>query len=464
MSQVRFNARFVSAVTFAAVVVVFAGAAQIFSSGAAPRRRGERLVILSPHWEGIIKEFSRGFSEWMRTVHNTDAYVEHLDVGGGTGTILRYIESEFKANPHSIGVDVLFGGGDAVFRYLADKGLLQQVKLPRHIRAGLAFDIAGQEIHDPAGFWYGAALSGFGIVWNKRIAARMGLPEVSEWRDLTNPRLYGWVACGDPSSSGSVRMVFEVILQAYGFDAGYATICQIAGNVAAFDEGGNSAARNVAIGQSAFGLTIDFYGREQVAACGEENVSFILPKQLTAITPDPIAVIKGAPNRTLAERFIEYVLCPDGQKLWYLKTGSKGGPVRYGLHRLPVLRELYGSGLPTAVEGNPFEWGGGLAFDAALARKRSRILEDLARATLLDVHRELRDAWRAVIDAGEPPELVREFSRPPCSHQELIRIASEEWADPTLRAQRMAEWTAFAREKFAQVKARSRSFIERNGL
>jgi len=446
------DTKLLSVSALGAVVIVFAGAAQIFSSASTPPRRGEPVVILSPHWEGIIKEFSWGFADWIKQVHGLEAHVEHLDVGGGTGTILRYIESEFRAKRDSIGVDVLFGGGDAAFRYLAGKGWLARTELPRHLKAALAADIGGQEIHDPAGYWYGAALSGFGIVWNRRIASRMGLSESREWRDLTNPRLYGWVACGDPSSSGSVRMVFEVILQAYGFDAGYATIAQIAGNVAAFDEGGNSAARNVATGQSACGLTIDFYGREQVAACGEENVGFLLPRRLTVITPDPIAVMKGAPRPALARKFVEYVMSPEGQKLWYLKVGASGGPRRYGLHRLPVLRELYGAGLPTAVEGNPFTWAGGFAFDAALARRRSRILEDLARATILDVHAELRAAWRAVIDAGEPPELVKEFGRPPCTLDELLRLAAEEWPDPSLRASRLAEWSRFAREKFASVR------------
>jgi ABC-type Fe3+ transport system substrate-binding protein len=418
---------------------------------------GERVVILSPHWEGIIKEFSWGFTDWLKRTHGIDAHVEHLDVGGGTSSILGYIENAYRAKSDSIGIDVLFGGGDSAHQALADKGLFERARLPLHVTAGLAATIGGQPLHDPLGRWYGAAMSSFGIITNLEMVRRAQLPTVTEWRDLTSPRVYGWVASGDPSSSGSVLMVFEVILQAHGFDKGSRIITQIAGNVAAFDDGGNAAPRSVALAQAAYGLCIDFYGWEQVAVCGEQNVGFVLPEDLTVITPDPIALLRGAPRRELAEKFIEYVLSEDGQKLWYLKVGAVGGPRKYGLNRLPVRRSLYGAGLPTGVTLNPFLRGVGMQFDRDLAMARRKVLAALVRATVIDVHDDLRAAWKAVIDAGEAqyPELVEEFSAPPVSGEELLRIAREEWQDPALRAERTLEWTRFARGKFAAVRRRA---------
>ena len=46
------------------------------------------------------------------------------------------------------------------------------------------------------------------------------------------------------------------------------------------------------------------------------------------MNPDPIAILEGAPSRELAKEFVNYVLGPDGQKLWFLKRGAKGGRVR----------------------------------------------------------------------------------------------------------------------------------------
>jgi len=46
---------------------------------------------------------------------------------------------------------------------------------------------------------------------------------------------------------------------------------------------------------------------------------------------DPIALLRGAPHGELARAFIEYVLSPDGQKLWNAKPGTSGGTERFAL-------------------------------------------------------------------------------------------------------------------------------------
>jgi ABC-type Fe3+ transport system substrate-binding protein len=427
---------------------------------------GEALIVLSPHWEGIMKEFGRGFAEWHLKTYNTPAHVEQMDVGGGGSKIKKYIESRFVANQKAIRkaggdpddatikVDVLFGGGVATHARLAEMGFLVAPELPVYVEAALEREIAGLPLHDPERRWFGAAMSGFGIVRNKRIIKRMSLPGVREWADLTNPRLFGWVASGNPTSSGSVHMLFELILQAYGFEKGFAFICQIAGNVAAFDESGNAAPRSVGMGQSAYGMCIDMYGREQQSRYGEENVDFTMPESLTVISADPIAVLKGAPHPELAAHFLEYVLSEPGQKLWYLRVGAEGGPKHYALNRLPVVRGVYADDAETDVTVDPFFWRGKLDFDEKLASRRWGVLNGLLQATVLDVHGELRRAWRATIDAGESehPELVTKFGGSPVTEKEMLVLAKTWTADVGLRQERMTEWSRFARNKFYSVR------------
>ncbi len=440
----------------AALVTAFFVAGAMLAGDVAPPDAGTAVVVLTPHWEGITREFNWGFSEWLKRTSGLEAHIEVHDVGGGTRDIVRYVEKSFERTPDGIGVDVLFGGGTAPHSKLAREGLLQKTRLRRRLRRRLGKEIGGIELHDPHGYWYGAALSGFGIVSNKPMVERLGLPAVSDWKDLTNPRLFGWIACGDPASSGSVHMTFETILQAYGFEAGYAIITQIAGNVAAFDEGGNVSSRAVSLGQCAYGLSIDLYAWEKIAELGEDNIGFVLPEKHTVITADPISILKGAPNRELAQKFVEYVLSEDGQKLWYLEPGAEGGPRKHSLRRLPVIPSLYESGLESAVTVNPFTWGGGFRYDPALDRRRAAVMEDLMRATILDVHAELREAWRALIDAGEPPGLVAEFTKAPVTGEELLRLATEVWPDPMLRDRTITDWTRFAREKFRRVRLGAR--------
>ncbi len=82
-----------------------------------------RLVIISPHWEGIRREFSWAFSDWFRKEMPEGVEVEWLGVGASSN-ILVYIRSEFSRHPEGIGVDIIWGGGSIYYRALTEEGLL----------------------------------------------------------------------------------------------------------------------------------------------------------------------------------------------------------------------------------------------------------------------------------------------------------------------------------------------------
>jgi len=93
-------------------------------------------------------------------------------------------------------------------------------------------------------------------------------------------------------------------------------------------------------------MCIDFYGRFQSEAVkvGEapSRLQYCTPAGGSSVGPiDPIGLLRGAPNRAVAEEFIAFILSPEGQKLWNFKVGGAGGPKKYALRRLPVLKELY---------------------------------------------------------------------------------------------------------------------------
>jgi len=181
----------------------------------------EKLVIISPHWEGIRVEFERAFSEWTASQlgHRTD--IEWLDVGG-TSDALRYVRSEFSRSPRGIGIDLFFGGGVDPYLQLEREGLLEPCRVPEDVLSAIPQQHAGIEMYDPQGLWFGACLSGFGILVNKRVLELMHLPRPRSWEDLGRPEYLSWVGSGDPRSSGSVHMVYEIIAQAYGWERGWA--------------------------------------------------------------------------------------------------------------------------------------------------------------------------------------------------------------------------------------------------
>ena len=71
-------------------------------------------------------------------------------------------------------------------------------------------------------------------------------------------------------------------------------------------------------GQVIYGLAIDFYAYGQIAVVGADKIKYVVPADGAVVTADPIAILKGAPNLPVAEKFLEFVLSEDAQKLWML--------------------------------------------------------------------------------------------------------------------------------------------------
>ena len=95
-------------------------------------------------------------------------------------------------------------------------------------------------------------------------------------------------------------------------------------------------------GQVIYGLAIDFYAYGQIAVVGADKIKYVVPADGAVINADPIAILKGAPNLSVAQKFLEFVLSEDAQKLWMLRdTDSEGPKWKGGLNRASVLPELY---------------------------------------------------------------------------------------------------------------------------
>ncbi len=259
---------------------------------------------------------------------------------------------------------------------------------------------SGIELYDRDRQWFGACLSGFGIIHNKKVLETLKLPAPREWADLAAPRYFSWVGSGDPRSSGSVHMAYEIILQAYGWEKGWSIILRMAGNIRNFSRAASDVPKDTALGEIACGLAIDVYAWRQVAEAGAERIGFILPEGLTVINPDGIAILKGAPHAELAAKFIEFTLSDAGQRLWVLRKGAPGGPKEYELGRMPVIPGFAKAfGREAAVPFDPFEWKGGFIYDA---RERFQALDAHQRPDRLGPHRQSQGAGGGVGHGAKP--------------------------------------------------------------
>lgn len=355
----------------------------------------------------------------------------------------RFLESEV-----GIGIDLFFGGGAYDYDIQAKAGLL----VPRDAsgRYGLAalreehpdwfsddvipLGASGEPFRDPEWRWCGTVLSAFGICYNRDVLARLGVGEPPDaWADLADPRLFGQVAMADPTKSGSVTKAVEMIFQQEirralddglpendairaGWAAAMRLVVKISANSRYWTDQASKIPHDVAQGDAAAGLAIDFYGRtfneRHRQPDGSSRVQFVMPAGGTSIGADPIGLLRGAPDPELAHRFLEFVLSPEGQKLWNYRRGEPGGPSRIALRRPPIRRDFYTAENRRHMSDpdvNPYEIAKGFTYEARWTGGVFHSLRFIIRCVCVDTHREQRDAWRSIIAADFPPEALAAF-------------------------------------------------------
>jgi len=432
------------------VVLIVAGCGRASTSNegkaaAQPTGPGRELIIVSPHNEYIRYEFGHAFERWYAEETGEAVTVDWRDLGG-TSDDVKFIRSSFAKvkEGEGIGVDLFFGGGIPPYATLAGEGLFAAYRLPGELLERIPADFPGGEVYDPDFRFYGTVFSGFGIMYNKEVLRRLGLPEPRSWEDLAAPEALTWVGMGDPRSSGSALMVFQIILQAYGWERGWDIITRMGGNIRYFTRASSAIPKDVALGEIAYGGAIDFYATTAIERAGGDRLGFVLPEGKTVMNPDPIAILRGPPHPELARAFVRFVMSEEGQRLWFLPAGAEGGPERYQLRRLPVMPEVYPRYAHlTGDVRSPYDWETDFVYDGAKASRIRGVLEDLLGAFIIDTQYELVPAWKALIEAGLPKDAVRELTRMPISEDQALALG-QWWSDVSRIESRIVKLTDFS--------------------
>ena len=369
-----------------------------------------------------------------------------------------FLESDIGA-----GIDLFFGGGAFDFERQAAAGLLvardasgkQGPAALAEARPDWFSDgvmpqsFSGEPFRDPGYRWVGTVLSAFGICYNRDSLARLGLETPpDEWSDLEDPRYRGQIALADPTKSGSTTKAFEMLVQeriqtlarerglsgdaavAAGWDDAMRLILRISANSRYFTDSSAKVPRDVAMGDAAVGMCIDFYGRSynelyRDPATGESRIEFVMPRGGTSIGADPIGLLRGAPSPELAHRFIEFVLSPEGQKIWNYRVGAPGGPTRHALRRPPIRRDFYvEANFPHMTDPtfDPYRAAEGFTYHPEWTGALFAPLRFVIRAACMDPHEEQITAWEALVAAGLPAEGVAAFEEiGPISYEAVVQ-------------------------------------------
>ena len=372
--------------------------------------KAAELSIITSYPPSFYEPFQRAFE-----ARNPDVRVTVVQRNTGSA-------SRFILEKPEVAADIFWASATDAFELLKRNGALRAIR-PR--QTGAPERILGYTVNDPDGFYLGFALSGYGLVYNAAYLAQYGLPAPQNWQDLLKPVYAGHIGITSPSRSGTTHLIVEALLQAYGWERGWALLSEIGGNLSTVTARSFGVASGVAQRRFGIGVTIDFLAKAPDVA-GSENVF--------ALTPDPIyvpaniAILSRARNGEAAERFVDFLFSAEGQ----------GILLRPAIGRIPVRAELNAGLLP------PESTGGLLAakgFDARLSAERygivNLIFDDYIvrrRAMLARLWARLREfEEQAPGDAARQSTLAsvrRLLGTPPLSAGDVEKLADDlkgEW-------------------------------------
>ena len=280
-------------------------------------RAAETVLVASSFPKEVLSAYKKAFDE-----QSSDYRVEFVNFPA-TNAVSYVRDRALGARP-----DVFWGSSPDTFRALRRNDLLQPLDGIRN--PAVPAVVGDLSIDDPAHFFLGQALSGYGIMWNTRYLEARGIRPPAAWSDLAQPEYFGHIVMSSASRSSTTHLILESILQAEGWDKGWALILQIAGNCATISERAFDVPNNVTRGRFGLGPVVDFLAVSSRHSGFPVGFAYAWPN---VVTPAGIGLIKGARNPDGGRAFIAFTLSEAGQRLL----------LNPEISRLPVLPSLYQS-------------------------------------------------------------------------------------------------------------------------
>ncbi len=419
-----------------------------------------KLVIVTSYPKDLTGPFKKAFE-----AKHPGTMVEILQKKTSAG--VKYIQETAQGNTS----DLMWASAPDAFEVLKGDGLLTRYA-PK--ATGIPKNIGSYPINDPDGYYIGFAGSGYGIMWNTRYLKAKKIPVPKDWADLKKPVYYDHVGMSAPSRSGTTHLTVETVLQGEGWDKGWATWKEMAGNFKMVTERSFGVPEGVNSGDFGVGVVIDFFGFSSKAT--GFPVDFVYPT-VTTLVPANIAIVKNAPHPQAAAAFIEYLLSIEGQELL----------LDPAIRRLPVNPATY-TKAPKDFP-NPFKdksIGAAVKFDVVLSKTRYNIVNSLFDVMITYRREDLAKAVRAIQEAEmslagksnkEAEALIKEaralVAAMPISEAEALDakypgvFTSDVFKKrkkasvkvPPRQAEVEEKWDAFSKKNYADAAARAKKAL-----
>lgn len=252
-------------------------------------------------------------------------------ISAGAEQLVERLKREGAQSPADVMITVDIGN---LWR-AQHEGLFQPIKsvelekiIPAHLR-------------DPDGNWFGLSMRARVFVYDK---TKIDPKLIQNYADLASPALKGKVLIRSSNNVYNQSLVAAMVA-AQGVDKTEAWAKGLVANMARPPKGGDTdQIKAVAAGEGAVSVNNTYYFARLLDSDKAEekdmakNLAVIFPDQKgrgTHVNISGIGVLKSAPNKENAVKFIEYLVSPEAQKIF--AEGNYEYPVRAGVAPHPVI-------------------------------------------------------------------------------------------------------------------------------
>lgn len=248
----------------------------------------QKLMVYTSMKEVLIGEIRDAFAKKYPNIQ-FDYY------SAGAGKIMAKIAAERQSG--KLVVDILWTSEVPDFYALKKEGVLQKYESPEA-------KYVVSPLNDPDYEFTPARLGTLGITYN---ISKIKTPP-TQWSDLLSQEYKDSFAIANPALSGTSMVSVGMIVNNLGWDF----IQKLKANGAKMGQGSGQVVDDTAAGDLAACIGVDYITIDKIKLGAP--LGFAYPKEMLVI-PSPVAIFKGTPNLSAAQKFVDFLLSKEGQTI-----------------------------------------------------------------------------------------------------------------------------------------------------
>ncbi len=248
----------------------------------------EKLTVYTSMKDSLIGALKEEFVKQNPGIE-FDAYV------AGAGKLMAKIAAERQSG--KMVADVLWHSEVPDFYQLKQEGVLEAYKSPNA-------QYVDSPVIDPDGYFTPARNGTLGIVYNTRFIKTAP----TSWKDVLGADYKDAFGIADPALSGTAYGSVAALVNLYGWE--YFEDIQKNGGV--ISQGSGQVVDDTAMGDLVACIGVDYITMAKIEKGA--TLAMAYPKE-TIVLPSPVGIIKGTPNLTAAQKFVDFLLSKEGQQI-----------------------------------------------------------------------------------------------------------------------------------------------------